>query len=110
MIDLEVVISGMTTVQLTETANVLSQIDETSLDLLPDSFPDILEHYMGLESEQKKEFVSELSGKANFRAYAESMGKPEMVDALTKVVEDLDGLNRWELAEVAEAGVSAFQQ
>ena len=98
--------SNLTTTQLTATANAFMQIDALMQDDLPPNFTSMLTEYVGMKEEDRMQLQSEMAAKANFLAYAESMGAPEMANALQKVATDMAKMDAKSLRSIAEGGLS----
>lgn len=98
--------SKLTASQLTATANAFLQIDALMEDDLPPNFAELLGEYMAMDEIDRMQLQSEMAARANFLAYAESMGAPEMVDALQKVAEDMAKMDSKTLKSVASGGIS----
>ena len=102
--------SKLTTTQLTACANAFRQIDALMEDDLPPEFPSMLSEYLGMEETDRMQLQSEMSAKANFLAYAESMGAPDMADALQKVAEDMAKMDSKALRSIADGGLSKIAE
>ena len=98
--------SNLTLTQLTATANAFAQIDALMQDDLPPNFAELLTEYLGMKDEDRMHLQSEMSAKANFLAYAESMGNAEMADALQKVASDMAKMDSKALRSIADNGLS----
>lgn len=102
--------SKLTTAQLTATANAFMQIDALMQDDLPPEFPSMLAEYLGMKEADRMQLQSEMSAKANFLAYAQTMGAPEMADALQKVAADMAKMDAKALRGIAEGGLSRAEK
>lgn len=96
----------LTASQLTACANAFLQIDALMQDDLPSDFPSMLSEYLGMKEADRMQLQSEMAAKANFLAYAESLGAPEMADALQKMASDMAKMDSKELGEIAKSGLS----
>jgi len=98
--------SNLTTVELTAVSNAFWQFNEILDDFLPENFPELLMEYVQMDEAERMQLQQEMSAKANFMAYAETLGAPEMADALQKVASDMSKMDSKSLNEIAKSGVS----
>lgn len=93
-----------TTVEISTVANTLSQLDSL-LDgpgEYPDGFAELLVDYMGMDIAERASLLAELNSKANFRAYADSIGNSDMADALETLAGGMTEMGETEVAAYAE--------
>ena len=102
--------SKLTTTQLTACANAFSQIDALMQDDLPPNFAELLAEYLGMKETDRMQLQSEMSAKANFRAYAASIGGADMAEALQKVAEDMAKMDAKALRGIAEGGMTTLER
>lgn len=102
--------SKLTTTQLTTTANAFLQIDALMQDDLPPNFPELLVEYLGMKDADRVQLQSEMSAKANFKAYAESIGNADMAEALEAVAADMAKMDAKALRGIAEGGLSKIAE
>lgn len=102
--------SNLTTTQLTACANAFMQIDALMQDDLPPNFAELLTEYMGMKETDRMQLQSEMAAKANFLAYAETLGNAEMADALQKVASDMAKMDAKTLRGIAEGGLSKIAE
>ena len=98
--------SNLTITQLTATANAFLQIDQLMQDDLPPNFAELLTEYMAMKEADRMQLQSEMAIKANFLAYAQTLGNAEMTDALQKVAADMAKMDAKSLDELAKGGLS----
>ena len=98
--------SKLTATQTMATANAFHQIDALMQDDLPPNFSELLTEYLGMKEADRMQLQSGMAARANFMAYAESMGNAEMADALQKVAEDMAKMDSKTLKSVASGGLS----
>jgi len=98
--------SKLTISQLTATANAFMQIDQLMQDDLPPNFPELLTEYLGMEEADRMQLQSEMSAKANFKAYAQALGNEDMAEALEMVASDMAKMDAKSLDELAKGGLS----
>lgn len=98
--------SKLTITQLTATANAFMQIDILLEDDLPPDFPSMLAEYLEMDEMDRMQLQSEMAAKANFRAYAETLGNEGMADALEKVASDMSKMDSKSLNEIAKGGLA----
>ena len=98
--------TNLTTTQLTATANAFVQIDALMQDDLPPEFPSMLAEYMAMKEADRMQLQSEMATKANFLAYAQTLGNEGMADALQKVAEDMSKMDSKALRSIADGGLS----
>lgn len=98
--------SELTTTQLTATANAFMQIDALMQDDLPPEFPSMLTEYLDMKEADRMQLQSEMSARANFRAYAESIGNEGMAEALEAVAADMAKMDAKALRGIADNGIS----
>lgn len=96
----------LTTTQLTACANAFFQIDALMQDDLPPNFPEMLTEYMAMDEADRMQLQSEMSAKANFKAYAQALGNEDMAEALEKVASDMAKMDSRSLNEIAKGGLS----
>lgn len=96
----------LTTTQLTATANAFMQIDALMQDDLPPNFSELLTEYLTMDEADRMQLQSEMAAKANFKAYAESLGNEGMAEALEKVASDMAKMDSKALRDIAEGGLS----
>ena len=70
------------------------------------AFTAMMQEYASADFDGRDEMWSELGKAAYFHAYAESMGAPEMADALQKVAADMAKMDAKSLDELAKGGLS----
>lgn len=97
--------SKLTTMQLTAVANTFRQIDALMEDDLPPDFPQLLAEYLKMDDLERMQLQSEMSAKANFKAYAEAIGNEGMADALEKVAAEMAKMDAKQLKNVADGGI-----
>jgi len=102
--------SKLTTMQLTATANAFMQIEMILHDDLPLEFPSMLVEYISMDEDGRMSLRNEMSVKANFLAYAESIGNEGMADALVRIADDMKGMSARELKSVASGGLSKLAE
>ena len=98
--------SKLTPTQLTATANAFMQIDALLEDDLPPDFPQLLAEYLEMDEFDRMQLQSEMSAKANFKAYAQALGNADMAEALEKVAADMAKMDAKSLGEIANGGLS----
>lgn len=96
----------LTLTQLTATANAFMQIDALMEDDLPPNFAELLTEYLEMDEADRMQLQSEMSAKANFKAYAQALGNEGMADALEKVAADMAKMDAKALKGIAEGGLS----
>jgi hypothetical protein len=102
--------SNLSIVELTAVSNAFAQMESILEDFLPANFPKLLEEYLSMDEESRIELLGKMSAKANFMAYAESIGNEGMADALIKVADDMKGMSTRELKSVASGGLSKLAE
>ena len=102
--------SKLTSTQLTATANAFMQIDALLEDDLPPDFPQLLAEYMGMDETDRMQLQSEMSAKANFKAYAQALGNEDMAEALEKVASDMAKMDAKALRGIAEGGIAKMEK
>lgn len=102
--------SKLTTTQLTATANAFAQIDALMQDDLPPNFSELLTEYLAMDEIDRMQLQNEMSARANFKAYAESIGNADMAEALQKVAEDMAKMDAKALRGIADGGISKLER
>ena len=98
--------SKLTANQLCVASNAFMQMDAFMRDDLPDDFPAMLAEYLAMKESDREEIRNEMAARANFMAYAESMGNSGIADALVKVAADLAKMDSKALRGIAEGGLA----
>ena len=98
--------SKLTITQLTAMANAFKQIDALMQDDLPDDFPAMLAEYTAMKEADRMQLQTEMAARANFLAYAQTLGNEGMADALQKVAEDMAKMDSKALRSIADGGLS----
>ena len=102
--------SKLTANQLCVVSNAFLQMDAFMMDDLPDDFPAMLAEYLAMKESDREAIRNEMAARANFLAYAESIGNAEMADALQKVAEDMAKMDSKALMSIAEGGLSKIAE
>lgn len=98
--------SKLTLTQLTATANAFAQIDALMQDDLPPNFAELLTEYLGMKESDRMQLQSEMATKANFLAYAQTLGNEGMAEALEAVAADMAKMDAKALRGIADGGIS----
>lgn len=98
--------SKLTTVQLTACTNAFFQIDALMQDDLPPNFAELLSEYLGMKEADRMQLQSEMAAKANFLAYAQTLGNEGMAEALEAVAADMAKMDSKALRGIAEGGLA----
>lgn len=93
--------SKLTTSQLTATANAFAQIDALMQDDLPPNFSELLVEYLEMDESDRMQLQSEMSAKANFKAYAQALGNEDMAEALEAVAVEMSKMSAKDLKNVS---------
>ena len=100
--------TNLTTTQLTAVSNAFLQLDALLQDDLPAEFPDMLAEYLAMDGADRMQLQSEMAARANFQAYAESIGSEGIADALMKVADDLKDMSAKQLGAVKSGGIAGL--
>ena len=102
--------SKLTLTQLPATVNAFRQFDSLIDDDLPPNFSELLSEYLAMKEEDRMQLQSEMSAKANFKAYAQTLGNEGMADALQRVASDMAKMDSKSLGEIAKGGLSKIAE